>query len=98
MNPTNCRSWFGCDFADKSVRATRFQERLQLFVELACGAGDENSAGDATFSVFYAFHDAGGLAALRAVGALGGVHDLLAVSSLGDLGHYFSRILSVNLF
>jgi hypothetical protein len=62
-------------------------EILQLLVELAGGAGDENAAGDAALSVLDALHDAGGLAALGAVGALGGVHDLLAVSSLGNL-HY----------
>lgn len=74
-------------------------EILQLLVEVASGAGDEDAAGDAALAVFDALHDAGGLAALGAVGAFGGVHDLLAVSSFGDLGHCFSRwIFSVGLF
>jgi hypothetical protein len=43
---------------------------LQLLVELARRAGDENPAGDTAFAVFDPLYDAGGLAALGAVGAL----------------------------
>ena len=60
---------------------------LQLLVEFAGGAGDENAAGNAAFAVFDALHDAGGLATFGAVGALGGVHHFYAVCGLGDLGH-----------
>jgi hypothetical protein len=65
--------------------------RLELLVEFAGGAGDENAAGDAALAVLDALYDARGLAALGAIGALGGVHYFLTVSSLGDLGHWFSQ-------
>jgi hypothetical protein len=63
---------------------------LELLVELAGGAGNKNSTGDAALAIFDALDDACGLAALGTVGALGGVHHLLAICSFGDLGHYFS--------
>jgi len=59
----------------------------ELLVEFAGGAGDENAARDAAFAVFDPLNDAGGLAALGAIRALGGVHYLLAVCCLGNLGH-----------
>ena len=61
---------------------------LQLFEKLARRARDIDPAGDAAFAVFYPLDDAGGLATLGAIGALGGVHDLFAVSCLCDLGAY----------
>jgi hypothetical protein len=60
---------------------------LELFVELAGRAGDINSARDASFAVFDALHNAGGLAALRTIRALGRVHNFLAICCLGNLGH-----------
>ena len=71
---------------------------LQLLVKLAGGAGNENPAGGAAFAVLHPFDDARGLAALGAVGALGGVHYLLTVSSLGNLGHSFSQFFGVGSF
>src|SRR5271165_3167173 len=61
--------------------------RLEPFVEFASGAGDVDSAGNAALAVLYPLDDAGGLAALRAVGALGGVHYFLTVCGLRNLGH-----------
>jgi hypothetical protein len=68
--------------------------RLQLFAEFAAGAGNENSAGDATLAVFDALHDTRGLAALGTVGALGRVHHFFAVCGFGDFGHVFSFSLA----
>jgi hypothetical protein len=64
---------------------------LQLLVEIARRAGDENPAGDAALAVFDPLYDAGGLATLGAVGALGCVHYFLAVCGLSNLGHVFSE-------
>src|SRR5580692_4727939 len=61
---------------------------LQLLEKFAGRAGDVDSAGDTAFAVFDALDDARGLAAFRAVGALGGVHDFLAVSGFCDFGAY----------
>ena len=79
--------------ADAAVRPLDWKPELskpllQLFEELAPGARDVDSAGDAAFAVFHALDDAGGLAALRAIGALGSVHDLLTVGCFCDLGAY----------
>src|ERR1700722_1577059 len=62
------------------------ESSLQLLEKFAGGARNVNAAGDAAFAVFYALDDAGGLATLRAIGAFGGVHHLLAVSGFCDLG------------
>src|SRR4029077_8672704 len=61
---------------------------LQLLEKLTRRARDVNPARDAAFAVFHALDDARGLAALGAIRALGGVHDLLAVSCLCDLRAY----------
>src|SRR5215469_11392579 len=60
---------------------------LQLLVKLAGGARDVHPAGDVALAVLHALDDAGGLAALGAVGALRGVHDFLAICGLCDFGH-----------
>jgi hypothetical protein len=56
-------------------------------VEFAARAGNKDSARSVAFAVFYAFYDPGRLAAFRAIGALGGVHDFLAVRRFGDFSH-----------
>jgi len=63
---------------------------LELFREFASRTGNENPAGNASFTVFHPFDDASGLAALRAIRALAGVHLFLAIRSLCNLGHSFS--------
>jgi hypothetical protein len=60
---------------------------LEFFEEIARRAGDINSAGSAALTVLDALDDAGGFGALRAIGALVGVHDLLTVAGLGNLRH-----------
>jgi hypothetical protein len=60
---------------------------LEFFEEIARRAGDIDSAGSATLTVLDALDDAGGFGALRAIGALVGVHDLLTVAGLGNLRH-----------
>jgi hypothetical protein len=62
--------------------------QLELFVELAGGAGNEDSAGDTALAILYAFNDPGGLAALGTVSALGGVHFLLTICCLRNLGRH----------
>ena len=68
-------------------------EKLELFEELAGGAGDVDAAGDTALTVLDALDDAGGLGALRAIGALVSIHDLLTVAGLGNLRH-----LSLSMF
>src|SRR5438270_12815156 len=63
------------------------KEGLQLFVKLAAGAGNKDTAGNVAFAVLDALYDPGGLTALGTIGALGSVHYFLAVCRLGDLGH-----------
>ena len=63
-------------------------ELLKFLEEFTPRARDVNPAGNAALAVLDALHDASGLATLGAIGALGGVHDLLAVSCLCDLGSY----------
>lgn len=60
---------------------------LQLFEELAGGAGDVDAARNAALTILDALDDAGGFGALRAIRALVGIHDLLTVASLGNLCH-----------
>src|ERR1700761_986852 len=69
----------------------------KLFVEVAGGAGDVYAAGDAALAVLDPLHDAGGLAALGTIGALGRVHYLLAVCCLGDFSHGNSVSSSISL-
>ena len=59
----------------------------ELLVEFASGAGDENAARDAAFAVLDSLNDACGLATLRAIGALAGIHYFLAICGLGNLCH-----------
>ena len=59
---------------------------LQLLEEFTRRARDVNPARNATFTIFYAFDDPCGLAALGAIRAFGGVHYLFAVCSFCDLG------------
>jgi hypothetical protein len=56
-------------------------------VKFAAGAGNKDSAGGIAFAVFHALYDPGRLAAFRAIGTLGGVHDFLAVCRFGNLSH-----------
>ena len=63
-------------------------ESSEFLEELACRARDVNPARDAAFAVFHPLNNARGLAALGTIRALGGVHDLLAVRCLCDLGAY----------
>src|SRR6476661_8331606 len=60
---------------------------LELLVEIACRAGDVDSAGNAALTVLDALHDARRLAALGTVRALGRVHYLLAICGLCNLRH-----------
>jgi hypothetical protein len=60
---------------------------LELLVEVAGGAGNVDAAGDAAFAVLDALDDAGGLLALGAIGALGGVHHLVTACNFGNLSH-----------
>src|SRR5665213_847359 len=60
---------------------------LQLLEKIARGARNVDAAGDVALAVLDALHDAGGLGALGTIGALLGIHDLLAVAGLGNLRH-----------
>jgi hypothetical protein len=68
------------------VRNSQFE--LQLLEEFAGRARDVNPARNAAFAVFDALDDARRLAALGAIGALSGVHDLLAVGCFCDFRAY----------
>src|SRR6185437_8549051 len=61
--------------------------RLQLFVEIARGAGDIDTARSAALTVFHALHDARRFRALRTVCAFGSVHFLFTIPGFGNLGH-----------
>ena len=60
---------------------------LEFFEELTGRTRDVHAAGDAALTVLDALYDAGGFGAFRAISALVGVHDLLAVAGLGNLRH-----------
>jgi len=60
---------------------------LEFLVEFTAGAGNKDAAGNVALTVFHSLYDPGGLAALGAIGALGGVHYFLAVRRFGDLSH-----------
>jgi hypothetical protein len=60
---------------------------LELFVEFAARAGNKDSPGGVALAVFDAFYDPGRLAAFGAIGALGGIHNFLAVCRFGNLSH-----------
>ena len=65
----------------------QFRMSLELFEEVACRAGDINSARRTTLTILDALDDAGGFGTLWAIGALVGIHDLLTVAGLGNLRH-----------
>src|ERR1700722_598160 len=60
----------------------------QFLEELARRAGNINPAGNVALAVLHPLDDAGRLAALGAIGALGSVHHLLAVGCFSDLSTY----------
>ena len=60
---------------------------LELLEEVARRAGDIHSARSTALTVLDALDDAGGFGALRTVGALVSIHDLLTVAGLGNLRH-----------
>src|ERR1019366_8662285 len=62
---------------------------LQLFVEIPRRARNKHAARNIALTIFDPLHDARRLAALRAIRAFGGVHDLLAVCSFCDFRHCF---------
>ena len=67
---------------------TYFRDRkLELFVEIASGTRDINSAWNPALAVLHALDDARRLAALGTVGRLRRVHYLLAVTCFRYLGH-----------
>src|ERR1700754_602658 len=70
---------------------------LQLFVEIARRAGDVHPSRNAALAVLHALHNARRLRALRAIGALLCIHDLLAVTGLGNLRHGISPAKLRNL-
>jgi hypothetical protein len=63
------------------------ENSLELFEELAGGAGDVDAARDAALTILDALYDAGGFGALGTVGALAGIHCFFAVAGLGYLRH-----------
>src|SRR3977135_1203863 len=69
------------------AKPQRPKSSLQLLEELAGRARNVNPARDAPLAVLNPFHNARSLAALRAIRALGSVHDLLAVCCLCNLSH-----------
>ena len=60
---------------------------LEFFEEIARRAGDIHSARSTALTILDALYDAGRFGALRTIGALVGVHDLLTVAGLGNLRH-----------
>lgn len=63
------------------------KRRLKFLVEVARGARNINSAGNAALAVFYALDDARRLFTLGTVGRFCRVHFLLAVACFCNLGH-----------
>jgi|SRR6185369_17984175 len=85
LSPVGAPPAFSRGFPRSSAQS---KTGLQLLEELASRAGDENPAWDIALSVLHALHDPGRLATLGTIGALRGVHYLLAVGCLGNLcGH-----------
>lgn len=70
------------------------EKLLQLLVEFASRARDENSPRDIALAILHALDNPCGLAALGAVSALGRIHYLLAVGSLGNLCRHGSPSIS----
>ena len=69
------------------VWASEPESKLEFFEEIARRTGDIHSAGSTALTVLDALYDAGRFGALRTIGALVGVHDLLTVAGLGNLRH-----------
>jgi hypothetical protein len=67
--------------------------RLEFFVELASGAGDEDSTGNTALAILHPLYDARGLAALGAIRTLGCVHDFLTICGFRNL--YCHLLLSL---
>jgi len=59
----------------------------QLLEEFAGRARNKYSAGHAALAILHPFHDAGCLATLWTIRALGCVHDFLTICCLCNLGH-----------
>jgi len=79
----------GCEGGASSASA------LELLEELARRARDKDPTAHVALAVLQALDDAGWLAALGTVRALGRIHYFLAVSGLGDLSHGVFTLLSV---
>jgi hypothetical protein len=60
---------------------------LEFLEKFTARAGNKDSAGSVTLTVFHALYNPGRLAAFRAISALGCVHDFLAVGRFGNLSH-----------
>jgi hypothetical protein len=78
----------------------RFQAKtrtlaLELFVELASGAGDIHPARHAAFPILNTLHNAGRLGALGTIRALGGIHFLFTVARFRNLCHGLSNLLQL---
>ena len=71
----------------------RYLAALELFVELASGAGDVYPARHAAFPILDALHNAGRLGALGTIRALGGIHFLFTVARFRNLCHDLSNLL-----
>src|SRR5690348_1251884 len=76
-------------FSDTPNSQVCASEALEFLVELAGGARDENSAGNAALPVLYSLYDASGLSALGAIGAFGCVHHLLTICCFRNLNGHF---------
>ena len=63
------------------------KKNLEFLEEIARRTGDVHSARSTTLTVLDAFDDASRFGALRTIGALVGIHDLLTVAGLGNLCH-----------
>jgi hypothetical protein len=68
---------------------------LELFVELASGAGDVHAARHAAFPILNTLHNAGRLGALGTIRALGGIHFLFTVARFRNLCHGLSNLLQL---
>src|SRR2546426_973790 len=66
---------------------SRIENSLEFFEEITRRAGDIHPARSTPLTILDALDDAGGFGALRTIGALVGIHDLLTVAGLGNLRH-----------
>ena len=79
---------FGEQWSSKKLGGVLFWGLLELLEEVASRAGDVDSAGDAALTVLDALYDSCGLGALGAIGALVCIHDLGAVTCLGNFSSH----------